>query len=188
MRFALDGAKLKIKSVHARLIMATAASAVFLTGCSTLPPPSTAGPVDLSRYAGRWYEIESFPNFFQRGCTATEAEYTPRPDGRIRVVNTCRRGGKPVSIEGVARVVPDSENAKLKVRFFGPFEGDYWILELDPAYRWAAVGHPNRRFLWILSRTPELPPATLTAIRAKLAAKGYDITRLRPTNPPGHGS
>ena len=153
----------------------------LLASCASLPPPATVPSVDLGRYAGDWYEIESFPTWFQRGCTGTKANYTPAPDGRIRVINTCTRGEKPVSIEGSARVVPGSNNTKLKVRFFWPFEGDYWILELDPAYRWAAVGHPNRRYLWILSRAPQLDPAELESIRAKLAAKGYDISRLRPT-------
>lgn len=153
-----------------------------LCACATrLPPPATVPSVDLARYAGDWYEIESFPAWFQRGCAATKASYTPLPDGKIRVVNTCQRHGRPVSIEGTARVVPGSNNSKLKVRFFWPFEGDYWILDLDPAYRWAAVGHPNRRYLWILSRTPQLDPALLASIRTRLAAQGYDISRLRAT-------
>lgn len=159
------------------------ASTVMLASCASLPTPATAPSVDLARYAGDWYEIESFPAWFQRGCTGTKANYTPMPDGRIRVINTCTRGQKSVHIEGVARVVPKSNNSKLKVRFFWPFEGDYWILELDPAYRWAAVGHPNRKYLWILARDPQLDSAELASIRAKLAAKGYDINRLRPTPP-----
>ena len=155
----------------------------LLASCASGPPPSTVPSVDLARYAGPWHEIESFPNWFQRGCAATKATYTPQPDGKIRVVNTCERRGRPVSIEGTARVVPGSNNAKLKVSFFRPFEGDYWILDLDPSYRWAAVGHPNRKFLWILSRTPQLDPALRASIRARLAAQGYDISRLRPTPP-----
>jgi apolipoprotein D and lipocalin family protein len=160
-------------------------STVMLASCASLPLPATVPSVDLARYAGDWYEIESFPAWFQRGCAGTKASYTPAPDGRIRVINTCTRGQKSLSIEGVARVVPESNNSKLKVRFFWPFEGDYWILELDPAYRWAAVGHPNRQYLWILSRDPQLDPAELAGIRAKLAAKGYDINRLRRTPPAG---
>jgi apolipoprotein D and lipocalin family protein len=156
-------------------------STVMLASCASLPPPATVPSVDLARYSGDWYEIESFPAWFQRGCAGTKASYTPTPDGRIRVINTCTRGQKSVSIEGVARVVPESNNSKLKVQFFWPFEGDYWILELDPAYRWAAVGHPNRKYLWILARDPQLDPAELAGIRAKLAAKGYDINRLRRT-------
>jgi apolipoprotein D and lipocalin family protein len=156
-------------------------STVMLASCASLPPPATVPSVDLARYSGDWYEIESFPAWFQRGCAGTKASYTPAPDGRIRVVNTCTRGQKSVSIAGSARVVRGSNNSKLKVRFFWPFEGDYWILELDPAYRWAAVGHPNRQYLWILARDPQLDPAELAGIRAKLAAKGYDINRLRRT-------
>ena len=157
------------------------ASAGLLTAWTSLPPPQTAPSVDLARYAGPWYEIESFPNWFQGGCAETKAEYTPRPDGRIHVVNTCQRGGRPVRIEGTARVVPGSNNSKLKVRFFWPFEGDYWVLDLDPAYRWAAVGHPNRNYLWILARQRPLDPEILEGIRARLAAKNYDVSRLRPT-------
>ena len=157
------------------------AGIALLASCASLPPPATVPSVDLVRYAGDWHEIESFPTWFQRGCAGTKANYAPDPSGKIRVVNTCTRNGETVSIEGSARVVPGSNNAKLKVRFFWPFEGDYWILELDPAYRWAAVGHPNRRYLWILARAPELDPAQLESIRAKLAAKGYDIRRLGPT-------
>ncbi len=157
------------------------AAAILLTSCASLPPPQTVPSVDLARYAGSWHEIESFPNWFQGGCTKTKAEYSPLPDGRIRVVNTCERNGRPVRIEGTARVVPGSNNSKLKVSFFWPFEGDYWVLDLDPAYRWAAVGHPNRKYLWILARSPQLEPDELARIRQRLAAQGYDISRLRPT-------
>jgi apolipoprotein D and lipocalin family protein len=99
------------------------------------------------------------------------------------VVNTCARRGKTASVKGTARVVPGSNNSKLKVSFFGPFEGDYWILELDPAYRWVAVGSPDRRYLWILARTPQIDPALLGRIRARLAAQGFDVSRLRPGSP-----
>ncbi len=157
--------------------------AAFLTGCATLPPPTTVATVDLSRYAGEWHEIEAFPAFFQRGCTGTRALYEPRADGSIRVLNSCERNGRMASIEGTARPVPGSNNAKLKVRFFWPLEGDYWILDLDRDYQWAAVGHPDRKYLWILARKPQLDPAILGPIRARLAAQGYDISRLRPTPP-----
>ncbi len=146
-------------------------------------PPATVPFVDLKRYAGQWYEIESFPTWFQSGCQASRAFYTPLPDGAIKVVNTCDRRGKTASVEGTARVVPGSNNSKLKVRFFGPFEGDYWILDLDPDYRWVAVGAPNRRYLWILSRTPQIDPSLLGRIRARLAAQGFDVSRLQPASP-----
>ncbi|MEX1044588.1 MAG: lipocalin family protein [Chthoniobacterales bacterium] len=155
-----------------------------LCACATrLPPPATVPSVDLARYAGEWYEIESFPAWFQSGCTGSKAFYTPNPDGTIKVVNTCQRRGRPAIANGTARVVPGSNNSKLKVRFFGPFEGDYWILALDPAYRWAAVGSPDRKYLWILSRTPQIDPMLLGRIRAHLAAQGFDVSRLQPASP-----
>ncbi|MBU3664935.1 MAG: lipocalin family protein [Chthoniobacterales bacterium] len=150
----------------------------LLCSCSTLPPPTTVGSVDLARYCGTWHEIEAFPNVFQRGCQGSTATYTALPDGKIRVVNSCVRNGKTVSVTGTATPVPGSNNSRLKVRFFGPFAGDYWILDLDKNYRWVAVGHPNRQYLWILARTPNLDSATLARIRTRLAAQGYDISRL----------
>lgn len=159
-------------------IPAAVFAAGLLCSCSSVPPPSTVQSVDLNRYAGDWYEVEAFPNFFQRGCEKSKANYAPMPGGKIRVVNSCIRNGKPASITGTATPVPGSNNSKLKVRFFGPFAGDYWILDLDKDYRWAAVGHPNREYLWILARTPKLDAATLAGIRTRLAAQGYDIGRL----------
>lgn len=157
------------------------ASAILLSACSSLPPPATVSSVDLARYAGDWYEIESFPNWFQRGCAASRAHYATEPDSTIRVVNTCERNGHADRVEGSARIVPGSGNAKLKVRFFGPFEGDYWILDLDPAYRWALVGHPNRKFLWILAREQKLDADVLAKIRSTATARGFDVKKLRPT-------
>jgi apolipoprotein D and lipocalin family protein len=166
-----------------RLALLPSACAVLLTGCATVPPPSTVAKVDLARYAGEWHEIEAFPTIFQRGCAGTRASYEPQADGTIRVINSCERNGRIASIEGVARPVPGSHNAKLKVRFFWLLQGDYWILELDRDYQWAAVGHPDRKHLWILARTPQLDPAILGPLRARLAAQGYDISRLQRTPP-----
>lgn len=160
------------------------AAAVALCSCASVPPPMTVSSVDLNRYAGEWFEIESIPNWFQRGCTASRANYKALPDGTIRVVNTCIRKGRSASIEGTARAVPGSNNSKLKVQFCWPFKGDYWVIDLDEGYRWAVVGHPSRKYLWILSRTPQLPAATLGQIRARAAAQGYDVSQLRPTSPP----
>ncbi len=141
--------------------------------------------VDLKRYAGRWYEVARFPNWFQRKCVAeTTADYTLRPDGRIRVVNACRTAdGAMTTAEGEARVA--GQSSTLKVRFaprflaFLPFVwGDYWILDLTPDYGAALVGSPDRRFLWILARTPRLDEATYARMVAAAAAQGFDATRL----------
>lgn len=160
------------------------AAAVALCSCTTVPPPATVSSVDLNRYAGEWFEVEAIPNWFQRGCTGSRANYKALADGAIRVVNTCMRKGRIASIQGTARAVPGSRNSKLKVQFFWPFKGDYWVIDLDKDYRWAVVGDPRRKYLWILSRAPQLPAATLGRIRARAAAQGYDVSRLRPTPSP----
>lgn len=164
--------------------------ALVLSGCrSPLPPLEAVNEVDLDRYLGRWYEIASFPQRFQRGCVASQAHYTRRDDGRIRVENACRDGSFDAEwrrAEGVAWVSnPSESNAKLKVQFFWPFRGDYWIIELDPDYRYAVVGHPSRDYLWILSRTPAMDPQAYEALLARIAAHGFDVGRLNPTPQPG---
>jgi apolipoprotein D and lipocalin family protein len=144
--------------------------------------------VDLDRYVGRWYEIASFPQRFQRGCVATTANYTLRDDGRIRIENECRDGsfdGDLRRVEGVAWVTdPNETRAKLKVQFFWPFRGDYWVIELDPDYRYAVVGHPSRDYLWILARTPTIDPADYETLLALIEAQGYDLGRLNETPQP----
>jgi apolipoprotein D and lipocalin family protein len=166
-------------------------SLLFFWGCSPTangrPPLETVGHVDLRRYAGTWYEIASFPARFQEGCVATRAEYTLRSDGLIRVVNQCRReslDGPLKTATGLARAVNPPANSRLKVSFFRPFWGDYWIIDLDPAYQWAVIGHPSRDYLWILSRTPRLDEAVYRRLLEHLPAQGYDPGRLRRTLQP----
>ena len=164
---------------------------VGLIGCSTttterlsLPPLQAVPKVDLSRYLGTWYEIASFPQSFQRGCTGTTATYSLRADGDIDVVNRCRKDrldGADSVAQGRARVVDTSTNAKLEVSFFGPFWGDYWVIDLGTDYEYAVVGHPGRDYLWILSRTPRLEPAVYDGIVRRLRAQGYEVERLQTT-------
>ncbi len=161
---------------------------VMAAGCATstterlgLPPLQTVAHVDLSRYLGSWYEIASFPQSFQRGCTATTATYTLRDDGDIDVLNRCRKGsidGEENSALGRARVVDRATNAKLEVSFFRPFWGDYWIIDLADDYSYAVVGHPGRDYLWILSRTPTMAAATYESLITRLQAHGYETSRL----------
>jgi apolipoprotein D and lipocalin family protein len=160
-----------------------------LAACQTAGPPlDVVEQVDLERYLGRWYEIASFPQSFQRGCVATTADYSLRDDGRIRVVNECRDAsfdGDLRRADGLAWVSdPQGSQAKLKVQFFWPFSADYWIIALDPEYRYAAVGHPSRDYLWILSRTPTLDPALYATLLAGIEARGFDLERLKQTPQP----
>ena len=152
-----------------------------------LPALRTVARVDLARYAGTWYEIASFPQRFQRGCTGTTATYVLRDDGEVDVLNRCRQGsldGEEKRARGRARVVDPTTNAKLEVSFFRPFWGDYWILDLDADYSFAVVGHPSRDYLWILSRTPALEETIYQGLLARLEAQGYDTARLRRTEQP----
>ncbi|UCD28297.1 MAG: lipocalin family protein [Planctomycetota bacterium] len=166
---------------------------VCLTGCVQVdgPPLDVVEYVDLTRYIGKWYEIASYPAPFQAGCVATFAEYSLREDGKIRVVNCCldrSLDGPERRVEGVARVVDEQTNAKLKVSFFWPFEGDYWIIDLDEDYQWVVVGEPSRRYLWILSRTPDLDDAIYQDILSRLPDKNYDPAGLVKTQQPGDES
>ena len=150
-------------------------------------PLSTVSAVDLNRYLGKWYEIASYPAWFQKGCTGSTADYSRLPDGRIRVVNRCFKNsldGPLKASKGKAEVVDETSHAKLKVWFFWPFKGDYWIIDLDPDYQWAVVGVPSRRYLWILSRTPTLDASVYDGILRRVIEKGYDPTRLKLTAQP----
>ncbi len=143
--------------------------------------------VDLQRYLGTWYEIATIPQRFQKGCVGVTAQYSLRADGAIDVVNACRKNtldGKESSIRGKAWIVDKTTNAKLKVRFFWPFAGAYWIIELDKDYQWAVVGHPDRTYYWILSRTPQMDPAIYDELIRRAAEKGYDTSKIKRTLQP----
>ena len=151
-------------------------------------PVRTVDYVDLNRYLGKWYEIASFPQSFQKGCVGTTAQYSQKANGRISVLNECRIGSLDGSIKtatGTARVVDRETNAKLKVTFFWPFSGNYWILDLNPDYQWAVVGDPSREYLWILSRNPQLDPVIYAELLERLRTEqGYDVNRLVRTLQP----
>ena len=157
---------------------------ILAVATENLPPLQTVSHVDLSRYMGRWYEIASFPQWFQKGCVATTATYTLREDGDVTVLNECRDktpDGKERNARGKAWVVDSKSNARLKVRFFWPFSGDYWIIDLSKDYEYAVVGHPNRKYLWILSRSPQMDPVLYEEILERLKKQHYDVTRLVKT-------
>jgi apolipoprotein D and lipocalin family protein len=147
--------------------------------------PEPAKPVELSRYLGRWYEIARYDSSFERGCEGVTAEYSLRPYGLIRVLNTCRMGspeGRSRVAEGKAKIVPGSGNAKLKVSFFGPFFfGSYWVLDHADDYSWSIVGEPTGKYLWILSRGATPVDADRQARAQEL---GYDTSLLRMTRQP----
>ena len=141
--------------------------------------PEPAKSVDLERYLGHWHEIARYEQRFERGCRAATADYALYPDGRIEVVNWCRkRNADARQARGVARVIDGETNAKLKVRFFGPFEGDYWILDRADDYSWSIVGEPSGRYLWLLARDPHPAAEQLDSLIARAAELGYDTSML----------
>ena len=169
------------------MLMVSAGRAAADSG--TRPPLRTVNGVDLKRYSGTWYEIARYPNRFQRDCQSdTKAEYTVRKDGKVQVVNSCRqKDGKTKMARGTAKVGDKRTNAKLRVTFFWPFYGDYWVIGLSPDYRYAIVGEPKRKYLWVLSRTPEMDEATYQAILGQIREAGYDPDKLikTPHSPSG---
>jgi len=147
---------------------------------------AVVGAVDLSRYAGRWYEIARLPNRFEKKCAdSVTATYTLRSDGKVDVVNRCRKAnGEYTTAKGKAKIVDKKTNAKLKVTFFWPFYGDYWILDLGPNYEYAVVGAPNRDYLWILSRTPQLNEQLYQRLLREMATRGFATDRMIRTSHP----
>ena len=159
--------------------------ALILSCTMTHPTLETVAAVDINRYAGKWYEIAAFPQRFQKGCRCTTAEYGVSDQAYLTVYNQCRKGdgeGKISGIKGKAFVVAGSNNAKLKVQFFWPFKGDYWIIDLAEDYSFAVVGTENRKYCWILCRTPKMDPAELDKIMTRLRAKGFNTELLEFTN------
>jgi apolipoprotein D and lipocalin family protein len=166
---------------------------IFSSACTTgkygtLPELKTVSHVDVNRYLGTWYEIASFPQRFQKNCVYTRATYSLREDGKIKVANQCRDktpDGKLREAQGKAWVVDPHTNAKLKVQFFWPFSGDYWIIDLGPDYEYAVIGHPERTYLWILSRTPQMDEKTYQAILDRLVSQHhYTLEPLKKTQQP----
>jgi apolipoprotein D and lipocalin family protein len=157
--------------------------------CGNPDVPEPAKPVDLARYAGKWYELARYDNRFERGCRDVTAEYVARSDGLIDVINACETAeGEHQVAHGRAKVVPDSGDAKLKVSFFGPFyTGDYWVLDHDEDYQWAIVGEPSGCYLWLLHREATPEPSQVSSLRQRAGALGYDLRKLRRTRQSGGG-
>ena len=156
---------------------------VFIS-CTHSQPLETVANVDLKKYSGKWYEIASYPQSFQEGCNCTTAEYTLSDKGFVIVENRCNRdsiNGKQTYIKGKAFVDSNTGNAKLKVQFFWPFKGKYWIIDLADDYSYAVISHPNRKYLWILSRTPKMNEEVYQQILSRLKEKGFDLIKLKRT-------
>lgn len=162
------------------------------TGCATLSSmpvgnrnvPQPAKSVELERYLGRWYELYRYDAPFQKGCEAVSADYSRNMDGSVRIVNSCRKGkvdGPMKTAIGKAKIVDAASGAKLKVSFFGPFYGDYWVLDHSDDYQWSIVGEPSGRYLWILSRDPRPSENLRAMLRHRAEQLKYDWSLVRET-------
>lgn len=174
-----------LKTLFFALLTVCAAAMVQAT-----EPLSTVPALDVPRYMGTWYEIAKFPNWFQRKCVgSTRAQYSLQADGRVQVANSCKLdSGEFEDAIGAARQVGAANSPKLKVRFAPAWLslipavwGDYWVVELDDNYQWAAVSEPGRQYLWVLSRTPRMDPALYADVLARLARKGLEVQKLEVT-------
>jgi apolipoprotein D and lipocalin family protein len=179
---ALRRSRMEKVSLSGMLIM-------LFCACATAGPPQTplevVPQVDLVRYMGTWFEIASFPQRFQKGCTDSRADYQVRRDGKVEVLNSCWRDGKVDTAQGKAWVADTASNAKLKVSFLWPFRGDYWIIELGKDYEYAVVSAPSRQYLWILARQPKMEEGVYADIVGRLKERGFDLTKLVRT---AHGN
>ncbi len=181
-----------------KLLLLPLLTLLLLTGCGDNKPLATVKEVDLQQYAGTWYEIARLPQWFQRGCYDSTATYSLNDDGTVKVINRCERKDEDATeAVGTARVVPDSGNAKLKVRFDNWVsrliptitEGNYWIIALDKDYQTVVIGEPSREYLWILARQPALPEDQYQALVQVAQSKGFPVDQLernrnlRPASP-----
>ena len=153
-------------------------------------PLETVAAVDLKRYGGKWFEIARYPNKFQKQCVGnTTATYNFQANGEIEVLNQCvKKDGTTIDARGKGRLADNANNAKLQVRFapgilsFLPnVWGDYWIIDLDDQYNYAAIGDPKREYFWILSRQPEISDAVYQNILRRVEAKGFNPGKVVKT-------
>lgn len=151
---------------------------------------TTIPTLDVPRYMGTWYEIARFPAWFQKKCAGdARADYSLKADGAVQVTNRCRlENGEMSEAVGAARQLGAATSPRLEVRFapawlsFIPAVwGDYWVIDLDEAYRLVAVSEPSRKYLWILSRTPQVDPKAYADLLDRLVKKGFDIRQLEVT-------
>ncbi len=181
---------------HPARALLTLLAAATLAACAGSPGPvgntavpEPAKPVALESYLGTWHEYARYEAPFQKGCEGVTATYSERDDGKIAVLNSCRKGGldgKLSEVKGRAKVVEGSNGAKLKVSFFGPFYGDYWVLDrgepnAEGQYPWSIVGEPSGRYLWMLTRKAQPSAELRAALEARVRELGYDWDLVRIT-------
>lgn len=152
----------------------------FITGCAEKDPRiQSVDNLNLQQYLGKWYEIARYEHFFEKNCKNVNATYSIKENSNIKVINRCEdiTTNEKKEAVGEAKKV-DNKNSKLKVTFFWPFYGDYWVIMLADDYSYAVVSEPTKEYLWILSRTKKLPKKTVENILEKLKKLDFDTDKL----------
>ena len=180
-----------VLSVLAASVVLPVSSSLALAS-KKLPDMKTVSHVDVDRYLGLWYEIARFPNSFQKGCDSATAEYSLVSEGTLRVFNTClsSKNGEARTADGEAKIADRNTNAKLKVtflpkwlRFLNIGLANYWIIDLDVDYRWVVVSEPSRKFMWILSREPQMSQDVYEGILKRAQEQDLDVSKLIASRP-----
>ncbi|NOV28867.1 lipocalin family protein [Methylomonas sp. ZR1] len=154
----------------------------LLCACTGIPEGvKVIDGFELNRYLGTWYEIARLDHSFERGLTDISAEYSLRDDDGVKVLNSgydAERGQRKIA-EGKAYFIDKPEIGRLKVSFFGPFYGAYNIIALDKtAYRYVMIAGPDRDYLWILARSPELEPSIQKDLIEQAKTLGFATDKL----------
>jgi len=153
---------------------------LVFTGCSQKNAPlPTVNKVELNKYLGTWYEIARYEHFFEKDCKNVSANYSMMDEETIKVINRCTKITTNEKKEAMGRAYAiDETNSKLKVSFFRPFYGNYWILMLGNDYEYALIGEPSREYLWILARKNSIDETLKNEILSKLPEFGYSEDEL----------
>lgn len=149
--------------------------------CKTIPKGMTpVKDLDVNKYLGKWYEIARLDFKFEKNMTNTTAHYSLNDNGSIKVVNegydTVKNENK--KSEGVAKLVGEEKEGKLKVSFFGPFYSPYNIIAIEDNYKYALIMGKNTDYLWILSREKSVPKKVKDQFLQKAIEAGYDVEKL----------
>lgn len=172
------------------IAIALAGTTMVLGACALIPRPGPVGnsavpqpskAVDVERYLGRWYEQYRYEASFQKDMDDVTADYSLNDDGTLKVVNRGRRNNKWKESTGKAKIVDAAMRAKLKVSFFGPLYGNYWVLDHGENYDWSIVGEPSGRYLWVLTREARPDADLLARLEARVKTLGYDWSMIRRT-------
>jgi len=155
-------------------------SGVLLFSCTSTKYLKTVEKVDINKYMGTWYEIARFDHSFEKGLKCVSANYTLREDGRVTVLNKGVKedSNENKSAKGIAKIPDMNFPGILKVSFFRPFWGNYYIIDLDEDYKWVLVGEPSRKYLWVLSREKTMNKEIYSSLLKTAEENGFDISKL----------